>query len=296
MSDLSNLSDGQLQANITATQKQFNTAIKSKKPKDKIKASKLKKRLDELKQEQANRKNGVKSLTTTPSKKHTIFQRKNNKIPAKKYKCRFKPTDKILVISIDDLNDPKKIGGLIHYLKMSKVPVTLFPHSGADANVLQKIRVATRTKQGWHGIKNYELDANPLPGTDKSVIAWSFGKDGEDRKSKLGKDTIARGTDGNQNPGIGKFDQHEMPSVSLGIKGNNNIKNQVKKILKSGGVLSVHLHHDGDGWSKWKKRDKKKNPELFYGAGVLDLKDTVEAFKKNNGKIIFMEELKGCGK
>ncbi len=289
MSDLSKLTDRQLQAHISATQKQYNDKIKTKKSGDKILALKYKKRLDELKQEQTHRKKGKKETkpqTVAPPKKQIVVQRKNNKVnSAIKYKCKFKTTDKILVVSVDDLDNVKHMGELITYLKSSNIPVTLFPHAGANKAILKEMKALPNAKQGWYGKFPEKLDANPLPGTDKSVIAWSHGQDSEGRKKNIGKSTIARGTRPNTPRDFGKFDQHDLPSVSLGDKPSANIKSERNKVLTNGGVLSVHLHHAG-----YDEKRKKKN------VGLNELKETVAKFKAKGGKIVHMEQLKGCGK
>ncbi len=213
----------------------------------------------------------IKTTKTTNVRGYT-----NNNIakPSKK----FKATDKILVISVDDLDNVKHMHELIKYLTISNIPVTLFPHIGADQGILKEMRALPNAKQGWHGEPPRRLDANPLSGTDKTVIAWSYGEDSEGRKKNLGNDTIARGTIG-RSTAIGKFDQHNLPSLSLGDIPNTNLIAERNKVLKNGGVLSVHLHHAGKG-----------------GVGLKELKETVAAFKAKGGKIVHMEQLKGYGK
>ena len=232
-------------------------------------------KLTDSKQEQKNRVAGKK----------IVEQKKNNRVNSKKYKCKFKATDKILVVSVDDLDNVEHMGELISYLKSSNIPVTLFPHVGAKKVILKEMTALPNAKQGWHGELPEKLDATPLSGTDKSVIAWSHGRDSEGRKEKIGKGTVARGTRPNTPRGFGEFDQHDLPSVSLGDKPSANIKSERNKVLTNGGVLSVHLHHAG-----YDKKTKKKN------VGLNELKETVAKFKAKGGKIVHMEQLKGCGK
>ena len=102
-----------------------------------------------------------------------------------KYKCRFKPTDKILVVSVDDLDNVEQMKPLTQYLKNSNIAVTLFPHIGANKKTLAEMKALPNAKQGWHGKLPNKLDAKPLAGTDKTVIAWSNGRDDEGRMKKL---------------------------------------------------------------------------------------------------------------
>ncbi len=132
------------------------------------------------------------------------------------------------------------------------------------------------TKQGWHGIKPKKLDSKPLAGTDKSVIAWSHGVDGEGQKKSLGNNAIARGVACHRNI-IGEFEQLQMASCTINDrpKDISQHKKICKEVLENGGVLSVHLHKS---------------------EGLDHLKETVSEFKKKGGKIIHIDQLKGCGK
>jgi len=200
---------------------------------------------------------------------------KNLKSPIKNHGCKFKATDKLLVVSVDDLDSKKSnMNELSNYLKQSKTPATLFPHIDADQNILKEMKGFPNTKQGWHGVRPKKLDAKPLPGTDKSVIAWSHGVDGEGRKKSLGSNAIARGTRCAVND-YGIFDQHQMNSCSLNDNPNPNLKKVRNKVLNNGGILSVHLHKS---------------------EGLTHLKETVSEFNKKGGKIVHFNQLKGCGK
>ena len=228
----------------------------------------------------ASQQGKLNTSSNLHSVEHFNALSQNPKSPtSKNHGCKFKTTDKLLAVSVDDLYDKKRMPKLTEYLKNSGIPVTLFPHSGANKNILKEMRALPNGKLGWHGKIPGKLDATPPNGTDKSVIAWSHGKDGENRKKELGKETIARGVLCDREKRIGKFDQHDMPSCSLGDKPNILLKKERDNVLKNGGILSVHLHHAGKG-----------------KAGLYELKQTVDIFKANGGKIIHIDQLKGCGK
>ncbi|PID48683.1 MAG: hypothetical protein CR991_10545 [Proteobacteria bacterium] len=90
--------------------------------------------------------------------------------------CKFKETDKLLVVSVDDLDShPQKMAKLTEYLKKSGIPATLFPHSKANPEVLNSMSQLPNTKLGWHGTVPGKLDNPPQVGVDKTVIAWSHG-------------------------------------------------------------------------------------------------------------------------
>lgn len=209
---------------------------------------------------------------------HSNSLSQNSKSPtSKNHGCKFKATDKLLVVSVDDLDSKKSnMNELIKYLKKSKIPATLFPHIGADKNILKEMKNPPNTKQGWHGVRPKKLDPEPLPGTDKSVIAWSHGIDGEGIKKTLGHNTIARGVACHRNI-IGKFDQLQMTSCSINDrpKDISQHKKIRKEVLENGGVLSVHLHKS---------------------EGLDHLKETVNEFNKKGRKIVHIDQLKGCGK
>ncbi len=207
---------------------------------------------------------------------HSTPLNQKPKSPASKnHGCKFKATDKLLVVSVDDLDSKKSnMNELSNYLKKSKIPTTLFPHIDADQNILNEMKRLPNTKQGWHGVRKHKLDEKPLAGTDKSVIAWSYGADGEGRKKSLGSNTMARGVRCDVND-YGKFDQHQMNSCSLNDNPNPTLKKNRNKVLSNGGILSVHLHKS---------------------EGLTHLKETVSEFNKKGGKIVHIDQLKGCGK
>lgn len=217
----------------------------------------------------------------SPSVEHSNLLSQTPKSPvSKNHGCKFKTTDKLLAVSVDDLFDKDRMPKLTEYLKNSGIPVTLFPHSDANKEILKEMSALPNAKLGWHGKNEGVLDdPKTFQGIDTSVIAWSHGKDFENRKKELGKETIARGVHCDREKRKGKFDQHDMPSCSLGDKPNLYLKQERDNVLHNGGILSIHLHHAGKG-----------------NAGLYELRKTVGIFKANGGKIVHIDELKGCGK
>lgn len=197
---------------------------------------------------------------------------------ASNHNCKFGVNDKILAISVDDLDShPSKMQQLTNYLSENKLPVTLFPHSGAKPeNLHPPIEQPLNAEFGWHGTEANKLDPSPPAFVDQSVIAWSAGKDGETRKIQMKGDSgiIARGTHCDTEKRIGQFDQHDIPSCSLGSAYNATLDREQDKVLKNGGILSVHLHNS---------------------EGLDQLKTVVNDFKQKGGLIIHLSDLKGCG-
>ncbi len=192
--------------------------------------------------------------------------------------CKFKSGDKVLAISVDDLDSsPQEMKMLTDYLARKNLPVTLFPHKGANPLNIQDMQSRLNEKFGWHGEAKNKLDKNPPSFVDKSVIAWSWGKDGEGKKAEIKGDTnvVARGTLCDRNKRFGSFDQHDVPSCSIGVKYNSQLDKERENVLNNGGVLSVHTHNSD---------------------GLQQLKDTVEEFERKGGKFIHLDQLKGCGK
>lgn len=191
--------------------------------------------------------------------------------------CKFKESDKLLVVSVDDLDShPQKMQPLTDYLRASGIPATLFPHSKANPEVLNSMSQLPNTKLGWHGIVPGKLDNPPLAGVDKTVIAWSHGEDYEDREKKLDRNEVARGTRSDGQFRIKEFDQHNIPSFTLkNDEPSSFLKQRKSEVLSQGGVLSYHLHNSH---------------------GLKTLSSTVNEFRQNGGKIVHLSELKGCGK
>ena len=191
--------------------------------------------------------------------------------------CKFKETDKLLVVSVDDLDShPQKMKQLTDYLRTSGIPATLFPHSRANPEVLNSMSQLPNTKLGWHGTAQGKLDNPPQAGVDKTVIAWSHGEDYEGRERRLGSNEVARGTRSDGQFRINEFDQHNIPSFTLNDNEPSDFhKERKKEILSEGGVLSYHLHNS---------------------KGLNTLSSTVNEFRQNDGKVVYLGELKGCGK
>lgn len=191
--------------------------------------------------------------------------------------CKFKETDKLLVVSVDDLDShPQQMKKLTDYLRTSGIPATLFPHSKVNSEVLNSTSQLPNTKLGWHGTIPGKLDNPPHEGVDKTVIAWSHGEDKEGRERKLGGNEVARGTKSDGQFRINEFDQHNIPSFTF----NNDepsvfLEQRKNDVLNQGGVLSYHLHNS---------------------TGLKTLSSTVSEFRQNGGKVIHLSELKGCGK
>ena len=197
--------------------------------------------------------------------------------------CKFKETDKLLVVSIDDLDShPQKMKQLTDYLRTSGIPATLFPHSKANPEVLNTMSQLPNTQLGWHGTALGKLDKPSQAGVDKTVIAWSYGVDAEGKKAEIkgNSNIVARGVLCDREK---KFDQHEISSCTIGndprpeIQKQNEIqlRTQRQEILNNGGVLSVHMHNSD-------------NLHL--------LRETVEEFERKGGRVIHLDQLKGCGK
>ena len=154
--------------------------------------------------------------------------------------CKFKETDKLLVVSIDDLDShPQKMKQLTDYLRTSGISTTLFPHSKANSEVLNSMSQLPNTQLGWHGTAPGKLDNPPQAGVDKTVIAWSHGIDSEGRENRLGSNEVAKGSKSDGQFRINEFDQHNIPSFTL----DNNepsvfLKQRKEDILSKGGVLS----------------------------------------------------------
>lgn len=190
--------------------------------------------------------------------------------------CKFKETDRLLVVSVDDLDShSQKMKQLTDYLRTSGIPTTLFPHSKANPEVLNSMSQLPNTKLGWHGTVPGKLDNPPQAGVDKTVIAWSYGEDNEGRERKLGSNEVARGTKSDGQFRINEFDQHNIPSFTL----NNDepsvfLEQRKSDVLNQGGVLSYHLHNS---------------------TGLKTLSSTVNEFRQNGGKVVHLSELKGCG-
>ena len=201
----------------------------------------------------------------------------NASSPSASNHCKFKETDKLLVVSVDDLDShPQKMKQLTDYLRTSGIPATLFPHSRANPEVLNSMSQLPNTRLGWHGIAPGKLDNPPQAGVDKTVIAWSHGEDYEGRERRLGSNEVARGTRSDGQFRINEFDQHNIPSFTI----NNDepsifLEQRKKDVLSNGGLLSYHLHNS---------------------TGLKTLSSTVNEFRKNDGKIVHLSELKGCGK
>lgn len=192
--------------------------------------------------------------------------------------CKFKSSDKVLAISIDDLDSlSQKMKALTDYLAQKNLPATLFPHKGANPVNIQDMQSRLNEKFGWHGEAKNKLDKNPPSFVDQSVIAWSWGIDGEGKKAEIkgNSNIVARGTLCDRNKGFGSFNQHDVPSCSIGSKYNSQLDKEREKVLSSGGVLSVHMHNSD---------------------GLQQLKDTVEKFERKGGKFVYLNQLKGCGK
>lgn len=199
--------------------------------------------------------------------------------------CKFKANDRMLAITVDDLDSsPQKMTTLADYLAKENLPVTLFPHKGANPSNIQDMKNRLNEKFGWHGEIRNQLDKNPPSFVDKSVIAWSWGRDGEGKKAEIKGDYnfVARGVLCDREKRIGEFNQHEVSSCTIGHdlrpaiqeKNEEELGRQREKVLKGGGVLSVHLHNSD---------------------GLHLLEETVDAFKNNGGKFIHLNQLKGCG-
>ncbi len=133
-------------------------------------------------------------------------------------------------------------------------------------------------KFGWHGEAQKKLDKNPPSFIDKSVIAWSWGKDGEGKKAEIKGDAnvVARGTLCDRNKRFGSFDQHDIPSCSIGAKYNLQLDKEREKVLNNGGVLSLYI--------------------CTTQMCLQQLKDTVEKFERKEGKFIHLDQLRDCGK
>lgn len=200
--------------------------------------------------------------------------------------CKFKETDRLLVVSVDDLDShPQKMKQLTDYLRTSGTPATLFPHSKPNPEVLNSMSQLPNTRLGWHGTAPGKLDNPHQAGVDKTVIAWSHGVDAEGKKAEIKGDSniVARGVLCDREKRLGKFDQHEISSCTIGhdpkpeIQKQNEtqLRRQRQEVLNNGGILSVHMHNSD---------------------GLHLLKETVEEFERKGGIFIHLNQLKGCGK